>query len=164
MLWRNLHAFVVRPSAYDANYSSTFDLKLTNVQTQALNMGFFNRALADEVCHDSTVAGIACSRCTHRMFSISSLHGSGGFQNQFLVSRWIFFRSLWSTHILVIVALLPYMVFSLFHGLTFLRTTVLPRVMSPPPPPPGTSPGTPQQSSLAKGIQTWVKCMSRFDY
>ncbi|KAF8514528.1 hypothetical protein JB92DRAFT_3115609 [Gautieria morchelliformis] len=55
------------------------------------------------------------------------------------------------------IALLPYVVFSLFHALTFVRTTVLPRVLPPPPPPPGTAAGAQQQSSIAKGIQSWVK-------
>ncbi|KAF8591986.1 hypothetical protein K439DRAFT_1626484 [Ramaria rubella] len=55
------------------------------------------------------------------------------------------------------IALLPYVVFSLFHALTFLRTTILPRVIPPPPPPQGATPNTPQQSGLAKSIQSWVK-------
>lgn len=94
------------------------------------------------------------------MPNISSLPGSGGSQNRFRVSWCLLSSVVEFIHPSVTVALLPYMVFSLFHALTFLRTTILPQVIPPPPPPPGTSPGTLQQSSLAKRIQTWVKSIS----
>ncbi|KAF8528056.1 hypothetical protein BU17DRAFT_81285 [Hysterangium stoloniferum] len=55
------------------------------------------------------------------------------------------------------VALLPYTVFSLFHALTFVRTTVLPMVLPPPPPAPGANAGAPPQSQIGKAIHNWVK-------
>jgi len=62
----------------------------------------------------------------------------------------------WWTSKPVMLALLPYTVFSLFHALTFLRTTILPLVFPPTPPPPGST-SAPQQSSYAKTIQSWVR-------
>jgi len=56
------------------------------------------------------------------------------------------------------LALVPYAIFSLFHALTFFRTTVLPMVLKAPPATPranGTA--TPTQHPLAKTIGAWVK-------
>ncbi|KZS93254.1 hypothetical protein SISNIDRAFT_454405 [Sistotremastrum niveocremeum HHB9708] len=52
------------------------------------------------------------------------------------------------------LALGPFAIFSLFHTLTFFRSTILPLVFPPPPAPAGTPP---PQSSYSKVIQTWVK-------
>ena len=47
------------------------------------------------------------------------------------------------------------MIFSLFHALTFTRTTLMPQFL--PPGPPATSGGPPQPHPLAKKLQVWVK-------
>ncbi|KAI0768514.1 hypothetical protein BD413DRAFT_562513 [Trametes elegans] len=55
----------------------------------------------------------------------------------------------------VTLALVPYAIFSLFHALTFTRTTLLPQFLPPgPPAQPGAAP-TPHP--LAKKLQVWVK-------
>ncbi|KAL7285696.1 hypothetical protein PYCCODRAFT_1464676 [Trametes coccinea BRFM310] len=55
----------------------------------------------------------------------------------------------------VTLALVPYAIFSLFHALTFTRTTLLPQFLPPgPPPQPGAAP-TPHP--IAKKLQVWVK-------
>lgn len=46
------------------------------------------------------------------------------------------------------------MIFSLFHALTFLRTTIMSRYM---PGPPATAGGPPQPHPMAKKLQAWVK-------
>jgi len=53
------------------------------------------------------------------------------------------------------VALLPYAIFSLFHALTFTRTTLMPQFL--PPGQPATAGGAPQPHPLAKKLQAWVK-------
>jgi hypothetical protein len=53
---------------------------------------------------------------------------------------------------------MPYFVFSLFHALTFTRTTLMPRFL--PPGPPAAAGGPPQPHHLAKRLQLWVKGMS----
>ncbi|KAF8624778.1 hypothetical protein AX15_005668 [Amanita polypyramis BW_CC] len=55
----------------------------------------------------------------------------------------------------VTIALLPYAIFSLFHALTFARTTILPQILQPGPP--AAAGGPPQPHPLAKKLQTWVK-------
>ncbi|KIJ07928.1 hypothetical protein PAXINDRAFT_173193 [Paxillus involutus ATCC 200175] len=55
----------------------------------------------------------------------------------------------------VTIALMPYFVFSLFHALTFTRTTLMPRFL--PPGPPAAAGGPPQPHHLAKRLQLWVK-------
>ena len=55
-----------------------------------------------------------------------------------------------------LVALLPYTIFSLFHALTFTRTTIIPQFL--PPGPPATAGGPPQAHPMAKKLQAWVKC------
>ncbi|KAI0374401.1 hypothetical protein BV20DRAFT_1049206 [Pilatotrama ljubarskyi] len=61
----------------------------------------------------------------------------------------------WWTSRPVTLALVPYAIFSLFHALTFTRTTLLPQFLPPgPPPQPGAAP-TPHP--LAKKLQVWVK-------
>lgn len=47
------------------------------------------------------------------------------------------------------------MIFSLFHALTFTRTTLIPQFM--PPSPPATAGGAPGPHPLAKALQAWVK-------
>lgn len=54
-----------------------------------------------------------------------------------------------------LVALLPYTIFSLFHALTFTRTTIIPYIL--PAGPPATAGGPPQAHPVAKKLQTWVK-------
>jgi len=61
----------------------------------------------------------------------------------------------WWTSKPIAIALLPYTVFSLFHALTFTRTTLMPQFL--PQGPPATSGGAPQPHPLAKRLQTWVK-------
>ncbi|KAG2045164.1 hypothetical protein BDR03DRAFT_930171 [Suillus americanus] len=61
----------------------------------------------------------------------------------------------WWTSRPVTIALLPYFVFSLFHGLTFTRTTLMPQFL--PPGPPLAAGGTPQPHPLAKKLHAWVK-------
>ncbi|KAI0082247.1 DEAD-domain-containing protein [Panus rudis PR-1116 ss-1] len=55
----------------------------------------------------------------------------------------------------VAIALLPYAIFSLFHALTFTRTTLLPQLL--PPGPPATAGGAPTPNPIAKKIQLFVK-------
>jgi len=52
-------------------------------------------------------------------------------------------------------ALLPYAIFSLFHALTFIRTTVMPQFLQPGPP--AVAGGPPQPHPIAKKLQVWVK-------
>jgi len=52
------------------------------------------------------------------------------------------------------VTLLPYTIFSLFHTLTFVRTTIIPQIF---PQGPVAQGQTPQQSPFAKQILVWVK-------
>jgi len=53
------------------------------------------------------------------------------------------------------VALLPFAIFSLFHTLTFVRTTLMPHFL--PNGPPATAGGPPQPHPMAKKLQVWVK-------
>ncbi|KAI0067860.1 hypothetical protein BV25DRAFT_1911726 [Artomyces pyxidatus] len=55
----------------------------------------------------------------------------------------------------VAMSLLPYTIFSLFHALTFTRTTLMPQFL--PPGPPATAGGAPTPPPLAKKLQAWVK-------
>ncbi|KAF7320241.1 hypothetical protein MKEN_00808600 [Mycena kentingensis (nom. inval.)] len=55
----------------------------------------------------------------------------------------------------IAIALLPYAIFSLFHALTFTRTTLMPQIL--PPGPPATAGGPPTPHPLAKKLQVWVK-------
>jgi len=61
----------------------------------------------------------------------------------------------WWTSTPVTLALIPYAIFSLFHALTFIRTTLMPQFL--PPAPPATSGGAPQPHHVAKKLQVWVK-------
>lgn len=61
----------------------------------------------------------------------------------------------WSSRKPIAITLLPYMIFSLFHALTFTRTTLLPRFL--PPGPPSTANGAPGPHPYAKKLQVWVK-------
>ncbi|KAF8807209.1 hypothetical protein BYT27DRAFT_7189295 [Phlegmacium glaucopus] len=55
----------------------------------------------------------------------------------------------------VTITLLPYMIFSLFHALTFTRTTLMSQFLQPAPP--ATAGGPPQPPPLAKKLHAWVK-------
>ncbi|KAF5377471.1 hypothetical protein D9615_005182 [Tricholomella constricta] len=55
----------------------------------------------------------------------------------------------------ITVTLLPYTIFSLFHALTFTRTTLMPQFL--PPGPPSSANGAPQPHPIAKRLQVWVK-------
>ncbi|KAH7921953.1 hypothetical protein BV22DRAFT_690356 [Leucogyrophana mollusca] len=61
----------------------------------------------------------------------------------------------WWTSKPVAIALLPYTIFSLFHALTFTRTTLMPQFL--PPAAPAAAGGPPQPHPLAKRLQGWVK-------
>ncbi|KDR84778.1 hypothetical protein GALMADRAFT_233127 [Galerina marginata CBS 339.88] len=61
----------------------------------------------------------------------------------------------WWTSKPVPITLLPYMIFSLFHALTFTRTTLMPQLLQTGPP--ATAGGPPQPHPLAKKLQAWVK-------
>jgi len=61
----------------------------------------------------------------------------------------------WLTAKPVAVSLLPYTIFSLFHALTFTRTTVMPQIL--PPGPPATAGGAPTHHPLSRKLQAWVR-------
>ncbi|KAA1468579.1 hypothetical protein DENSPDRAFT_833927 [Dentipellis sp. KUC8613] len=66
----------------------------------------------------------------------------------------------WWTSKPVAISLLPYTIFSLFHALTFTRTTLMPQFL--PQGPPTTPNGPPQPHPIAKKLQVWVK--ANYDY
>jgi len=66
----------------------------------------------------------------------------------------------WWTSKPVALALLPYAIFSLFHALTFARTTLIPHFLGHGPP--SSANGAPQPHPFAKRVQTWVK--AKYDY
>jgi len=55
----------------------------------------------------------------------------------------------------VAVTLVPFAIFSLFHALTFTRTTLMPQFL--PPGPPTTAGGSPTPPPISKKLQVWVK-------
>jgi hypothetical protein len=61
----------------------------------------------------------------------------------------------WWTSKPITITLLPYTIFSLFHALTFTRTTLMPQFL--PPSPPATAGGPVQPHPIAKKLQVWVK-------
>jgi len=61
----------------------------------------------------------------------------------------------WWTSKPIAITLIPYMIFSLFHALTFTRTTLMPQFLAPGPP--ATADGPPTPHPLAKRLQAWVK-------
>lgn len=61
----------------------------------------------------------------------------------------------WWTSKPITLTLLPYAIFSLFHALTFTRTTLMPQIL--PPTPPANAGGQPTPHRFAKKLQTWVK-------
>lgn len=54
----------------------------------------------------------------------------------------------------IAVSLLPFTIFSLFHTLTFVRTTIIPQIFQTKPPAAGQQA---QPHPIAKNIQVWVK-------
>ncbi|KIY51345.1 hypothetical protein FISHEDRAFT_70982 [Fistulina hepatica ATCC 64428] len=62
---------------------------------------------------------------------------------------------MWWTSKPVMIALIPYMIFSVFHALSFTRTTILPQVLAQGPP--ATAGGPPTPHPLQRQLQTWVK-------
>ncbi|KAI6136903.1 hypothetical protein F5141DRAFT_1077392 [Pisolithus sp. B1] len=69
--------------------------------------------------------------------------------------QYLFLAFFWWSSKPVPLALVPFFIFSLFHALTFTRTTLMPRFL--PPGPPATAGGPPQPHPLAKRLQSWVK-------
>ncbi|KAK7064407.1 hypothetical protein R3P38DRAFT_3383018 [Favolaschia claudopus] len=61
----------------------------------------------------------------------------------------------WWTSKPIAITLVPYTIFSLFHALTFTRTTLMPQFL--PPGPPASAGGPPTPHPIAKRLQTWVK-------
>jgi len=61
----------------------------------------------------------------------------------------------WLTSKPVALSLFPYAIFSLFHALTFTRTTLMPQIL--PPGPPATAGGPPTPHPLSKKLQAWVR-------
>ncbi|KAJ3990439.1 hypothetical protein F5890DRAFT_1589906 [Lentinula detonsa] len=61
----------------------------------------------------------------------------------------------WWTSKPIAITLIPFMIFSLFHALTFARTTLMPQFL--PPGPPATADGPPTPHRFAKQLQIWVK-------
>jgi hypothetical protein len=55
----------------------------------------------------------------------------------------------------ILFALFPYMIFSLFHILTFIRTGIMSQFL--PPGPPTTAGGPPTPHPIAKKLQVWTK-------
>jgi hypothetical protein len=69
--------------------------------------------------------------------------------------QYFLLASFWWSSKPVAIALLPYTIFSLFHALTFTRTTIIPHIL--PPGPPAAAGGPPQAHPVAKKLQMWVK-------
>ncbi|KAF9036478.1 hypothetical protein BDZ89DRAFT_1222682 [Hymenopellis radicata] len=61
----------------------------------------------------------------------------------------------WWTSKPITITLLPFAIFSLFHALTFTRTTLMSQFL--PPGPPATAGGAPTPHPYAKKLQLWVK-------
>ncbi|KAH9964468.1 hypothetical protein BC827DRAFT_1187328 [Russula dissimulans] len=61
----------------------------------------------------------------------------------------------WLTSKPVALALFPYAIFSLFHALTFTRTTLMPQFL--PSGPPATAGGAPTAHPISKKLQAWVR-------
>jgi hypothetical protein len=80
----------------------------------------------------------------------------GGPQNPLPVGVSLISRTVMVPDLMKLVALLPYTIFSLFHALTFTRTTIIPHIL--PPGPPASAGGPPQAHPVAKKLQAWVKC------
>lgn len=96
----------------------------------------------------------------NRTLNTLSWPSCGGSPSLYLVSSYIYTLLTYSPRIFL-VALVPYAIFSLFHALTFTRTTILPMVFKPAPAAPranGTASPPPPQAPLAKTIGVWVKC------
>ncbi|KII93422.1 hypothetical protein PLICRDRAFT_131170 [Plicaturopsis crispa FD-325 SS-3] len=55
----------------------------------------------------------------------------------------------------ITITLVPYTIFSLFHALTFTRTTLMPQFLAPGAP--ANAGGPPQPHPFAKKLQVWVK-------
>ncbi|EKM60872.1 uncharacterized protein PHACADRAFT_247077 [Phanerochaete carnosa HHB-10118-sp] len=61
----------------------------------------------------------------------------------------------WWTSKPIAFSLLPFAIFSLFHALTFTRTTLMPQILASGPP--TSAGGAPTPHPLAKRLQLWVK-------
>jgi len=66
----------------------------------------------------------------------------------------------WFTSKPIALSLLPYTIFSLFHALTFTRTTLMPHFLQAGPP--TTAGGAPTPHPLSKKLQVWVR--SNYDH
>ncbi|KAN0062977.1 Transmembrane nucleoporin [Thecaphora frezii] len=76
--------------------------------------------------------------------------------------QYLFLALYWFMNKPIFVTLIPYVTFSLFHVLTFVRTTVIPMAFPTPAPPAGGAAGAAAQPQVApakaaKFIQGWVK-------
>ncbi|KZV92095.1 hypothetical protein EXIGLDRAFT_718692 [Exidia glandulosa HHB12029] len=69
-------------------------------------------------------------------------------------SQYLLLAAAWFFSKPVPVSLLPFTIFSLFHTLTFVRTTIIPQIFQTKPPAAGQQA---QAHPIAKSIQTWVK-------
>lgn len=69
--------------------------------------------------------------------------------------QYLLLASFWWFSKPVAFALIPYTIFSLFHALTFARTTVMPQLL--PQGSPSTAGGPPTPHPLAKKLHSWVK-------
>ena len=79
----------------------------------------------------------------------------GGLPNPSQVRKLLITKSDTYDWIMSTVTLIPYMIFSLFHALTFTRTTLMTQFLKPAPP--ATAGGPPQPPQLAKKLHAWVK-------
>ncbi|KAH7104734.1 hypothetical protein BKA62DRAFT_693228 [Auriculariales sp. MPI-PUGE-AT-0066] len=90
--------------------------------------------------------------------SMGAFQPNAAFATRFLTdenSQYLLLAFAWFLSKPVPVALIPFAIFSLFHTLTFVRTTVLPQVMGQRPAAPGQA--APPPPAIAKTIQQWVK-------
>lgn len=75
--------------------------------------------------------------------------------------QYLFLAVYWFWSKPIFITLIPFVTFSLFHVLTFIRTTVLPILLPPSTPAPAATSGAggapAQPGKLSKFIQSWVK-------
>ncbi|KAF5368489.1 hypothetical protein D9758_002356 [Tetrapyrgos nigripes] len=111
------------------------NLPMATTQAPQPNPAYFKRALLDEVGAEvnSSKFDLIC------------------YQNV----QYFILAFFWWTSKPIAITLLPYAIFSLFHALTFTRTTLMPQFL--PPGPPATAGGPPTPHRFQKKLQVWVK-------